>query len=137
MPLTGDRNTKTATSGLRSFPAAAGVVVYEGALVALDTSGNARPGRASTTDIAVGRAVARADNTGGLAGAVRVTVDCDSIAFYANSTSGDLIATTDIGATCYVVDDGQVAKTNGTNTRIAAGLIHDVTSDGVAVRFVK
>lgn len=137
MPLTGDRNTKTATSGQRSFPVKGGVIIYEGALVVIATDGYARPGRASTTDICVGRALARVDATGLGDGVLRVEVGFDRPAFYANSTSGDLIALTDIGSTCYVVDDGQVAKTNGSSTRIAAGVIHDVTSDGVAVRFQK
>jgi hypothetical protein len=67
-----------------------------------------------------------------------VEVAYDRPAFYKNSTSGDAIALTDIGSTCYVADsDDQVAKTNGSNTRIAAGVVHDVTSDGVAVRFQK
>jgi len=54
---------------------------------------------------------------------------------YANSAAADLIATADIGAVCYIVDDQTVAKTNGTNTRSPAGAVVDVDAIGVWVRF--
>jgi len=39
-----------------------------------------------------------------------------------------------LGKTCYIVDDETVAKTNGTNTRSAAGTVVGVESDGVWVQ---
>jgi hypothetical protein len=134
--LTADRKTKTAVPGLRDFPVAAGVVIYAGAIVSVDSSGNARPGRTNTTDKCVGINYGdTVDNTAGIAGALRVTVRNDRVGFFGNSTSGDLIATANVGADCFVVDDQTVALTNGTSTRVRAGKIHSVTTDGVGVVF--
>jgi hypothetical protein len=133
--LAGDRNTERKIVGFRSFPVAAGVTIYEGAIVALDTSGYARPGRTSTTDKIVGRATARAANAAGAAGDISINVQSNEACAYANSGGGDLIALTDIGADCFVVDDNTLAKTNGTSTRVRAGKIHDVGPEGVWVQF--
>jgi hypothetical protein len=135
--LAGDRNTKRAKRGIRSFLVKGGVLIYEGAIVSLGTDGYARPGRTSTTDKSLGRARHRADNVAGADGAIRIDVESDEIVFYANSAAGDAIAVTDVGADCYIVDDQTVAKTNGTNTRVRAGIIDSVTVDGVGVNFDK
>lgn len=133
--LAADRNTPRATPGIRRIPVAASVTIYVGALVAVDTSGYARPARVSTTDKVVGRAMARVTN-GAVAGAVSVDVQSDEVAYYGNSAAGDAITAADIGSDCYVVDDQTVAKTNGTNTRCRAGKIYNVTTaEGVGVRF--
>lgn len=131
-----DRNTKRRLTLQRSYPVAASVLIYEGAIVSIDASGNARPARSGTlTDRVVGRAIARADNSTGLAGAIRVEVDADSICCYVNSAGNDAIAATDIGRSCFVVDDQTLALTDGSGARPVAGKIHDVTSDGVWVDF--
>jgi len=44
-----------------------------------------------------------------------------------------LIAITEIGTDCYIVDDNTVAKTNGTSTRSRAGKVVDVNANGVFV----
>jgi hypothetical protein len=128
--LTGDRNTLSADRGLREFPVLDNVVIYEGAMVAIDASGWARPARvvASNPDKIVGRAEARATNTGvGHAnGAVTVRVRCDQIGLYNNSASADLIANKDIGAACYAADDQTVALTAQTSTYARAGKIHGI-----------
>jgi hypothetical protein len=130
-----DRNTKRRPAIQRNFPLAAGVRIYEGAMVALDNTGYARPARATATDKIVGRAIFRADNSAGLAGAISVEVENDMACAYGNSASTDLIALTDIGADCYAVDDQTLALTSATSTRPRAGKIWNVTSDGVWVRF--
>jgi hypothetical protein len=138
MPLVADRGTYTAPAGLREIPVVDNVVIYEGALVAVDTNGYARPARVSTTDKVIGIAEERADNTGvGHAnGAIRIRVRSDRVAFFKNSTSTDAISIASVGADCFVVADDQVALTNGTNTRCRAGKIYDVLPDGqVGVRF--
>jgi hypothetical protein len=52
-----------------------------------------------------------------------------------NSAAADLIAKADIGASCYVVDDQTVAKTNGGGARPRAGKVFDVDEYGVWVDF--
>ena len=128
------RETPKYNAILRSLPVAASVTIYAGTMVAVDTSGYARPARTSTTDRVVGMARATVTN-GAVAGAVNVEVDSESIVRMGNSTSGDLIAGTEVGATIYAVDDQTVAKTNGTNTRVAAGTCFAVDSAGVWVKF--
>jgi hypothetical protein len=138
MPLTADRKTKTSVPGLREFPVLAGAVIFEGAMVSVDSSGWARPARTvASGDKCVGIAELRADNTGGSNGAITVKVRSDRVAYMNNSTSGDLIANLNVGADCFVVDDSTVALTNGTNTRVRAGKIHwvSLSGEGVAVLF--
>ena len=45
----------------------------------------------------------------------------------------DLIARAEIGDTCFAVDDQTVAKTDGSESRSAAGIIRDVDAQGVWV----
>lgn len=130
MALSKDRDTKRRDGALFNHPLAANVVIFAGALVALDASGNATPGATATTLRAAGVAQEHVDNTGGSAGDQRVEVRRGVFQF-ANSASGDLITRADIGATAYIVDDQTVAKTNGTSTRSAAGVIRDVDAGGV------
>lgn len=137
---TARRNTPVRPLTRLTVPIAANVKINQGAMVSIDSSGYARPARTSTTDSCVGVAEATVDNTGGSAAAFNVNIqkhmlDGLSAWKFGNSSAGDLIATKDIGSTCYVVDDQTVALTNGTNTRIAAGRIVDVDSDGVWVLF--
>lgn len=132
--LTQDRNTKRRPPTQRNAPVAAGVRIYEGAGVVLDPTGYARPARVAVGDKSLGRAIFRADNSAGVAGAISVEVENDFAYAWGNSAAGDAIAFTDIGALCYWVDDQTVAKTDGTGTRSVAGRIYNVTSDGVWVR---
>jgi hypothetical protein len=52
---------------------------------------------------------------------------------FANSAAADLIAKSDIGATCYIADDQTVAKTDNSAARKAAGKVIDVDAGGVWV----
>lgn len=131
--LTAERYISKRPGSLYNDPLAAAVKIYQGSLVVLDNAGNARPGRASTTDRVRGVAQATVDNTAGAAGALSVDTETGVFRF-ANSAAGDLIVRTDIGADCYVVDDQTVAKTSATNTRIVAGKVRDVDADGVWVQ---
>lgn len=133
--LTKDRNTPRREGDLVSLPVAASVKVFAGSLVVRDSSGNARPGRVSTTDLGVGMAEEIIDNSAGIAGAERVRVQ-KGVFLFGNSAAGDAITTADIGTDCFVVDDQTVAKTNGTNTRCVAGKVFDVDADGVWVKFI-
>ncbi len=136
---TAARPTKQRGEGpiLREFDpigVAAAVKCNSGAIAAIDTGGNVRPGRTSTTDRVIGVFCGEADNTGGSAGAITARVK-RGIYQFANSAAGDLIATKDIGADCFCVDDQTVALTNGTSTRVRAGRIVGVDSVGVWVEF--
>ncbi|MBE7419836.1 MAG: DUF2190 family protein [Ideonella sp.] len=130
--LAADRATPSRDGREMSFPVAAATKIYAGALVALNASGVLVPGAVSTTLKCVGVAQEQADNTAGGAGAIAARVR-RGVWRMGNSSSADLIALSDVGADCYIVDDQTVAKTNGTNTRSVAGKIRDVDASGVWV----
>lgn len=130
--LAADRNTPARDAKDFEFPVAASTKIFAGALVALNASGYATKGAVATTLKAVGVAQALADNSAGANAAINVKVRRGCFRF-GNSTSTDLIALTEVGADCYIVDDQTVAKTNGSSTRSVAGKVRDVDADGVWV----
>lgn len=130
--LTKDRNTVRRDGVQFSDPVAAATRIFAGSLVCLDASGNAVPGSTATTLKARGLAQEQVDNSAGAAGDLRIEIRRGVFPF-ANSAGADEITRVDIDATAYIVDDQTVAKTNGTSTRSAAGVIRDVDSDGVWV----
>ncbi len=131
--LNQNRDTKRIEGDTFSGPAAAAKHIYQGALVCFDASGNITPGATATTLTAAGRAEHEVDNSGGSAGDETVRFR-KGVFQYANSADTDEITRAEIGDTCYIVDDQTVAKTNGTNTRSAAGKIVDVDANGVWVK---
>jgi len=110
---------------LLKIPQKASTIVYQGALVVID-AGYAAPGRTATGLVAAGRAERTYDNSAGANGAKTVEVRRGVFAFE-NSSAGDLIAQTEIGTLCYIVDDQTVAKTNGGATRSIAGRVISVS----------
>ena len=54
-------------------------------------------------------------------------------AFKFKNSGADAVTQAELGKTCYIVDDETFAKTNGTNTRSAAGTVVKLESDGVWV----
>ena len=130
--LTQDRNTVEREPARRNFPVKAGVVIFAGALVAIDSSGRLQPGRTDATLRGIGRSPRRIDNSTGADGDARGDAECGVFRFV-NSAGADAIGYGDIGNAAYMVDDQTVAKTSATNTRSAAGVIRDVDSDGVWV----
>jgi hypothetical protein len=131
MALNADRNTPVRDGANVTHPVAAAKKIYAGALVVINASGYAEPGSTVATLTAVGRAEAQVDNSGGANGAAIINVR-RGIFRFVNSGS-DLITRTEIGKTCYIVDDQTVAKTDGTGTRSAAGKVIDVDSVGAWV----
>lgn len=131
--LTTARTTPKRDSTLFARAMAGTKKVYEGALVCLNATGYATPGAVATTLVADGIARQTVDNSAGADGDLTVEVEKGTFRF-ANSTSTDAITKAEIGDTCYIVDDQTVAKTNGTNTRSAAGTIVDVDAQGVWVK---
>lgn len=115
----------------QGFKQKGGTTVWAGSLVALN-AGFAAPGATATGRIATGRACATTVNAGadGSNGYIQVE---PGVFRWGNSSAGDAIADADIGKVCYIVDDQTVAKTDGTGTRSAAGIIYRVDSLGVWV----
>lgn len=135
MALTANRDTPEMklVEGIApfSFPVAAAVKIYAGAIVVVDTAGNAKPGVTGTGLFCIGRAEALADNTSGAAGDISVEVKMGVYRF-ANYAS-DLIADTERFETCYVHDDFTVSKGSSGATKSAAGCVIDVDASGVWV----
>jgi hypothetical protein len=132
MALAADRNTPMKDAELVSVPVAANAVIYAGALVAANASGYAAPGSTATTLTYLGRSEEKVDNTGGSNGAKSALVRRGK-AFKWKNSSSDAVTQADLGKTCYIVDDETVAKTNGTSSRSAAGIVLGVEADGVWV----
>lgn len=151
--LTTYRNTARqgdrAVLDLFNVPVDASVVCHQGGIIVLTSgisavgnAGNARPGRVSPNDIAIG-VMQTSEGTGvqgsggnnstGAAGAVRIDVRAGTFKF-ANSAAGDAIAQANVGQLCYIVDDQTVALGDGFGARSVAGIIEQVDSDGVWVQ---
>ncbi|MTI74721.1 MAG: hypothetical protein FH747_13865 [Stenotrophomonas sp.] len=123
------RNTKRRTGDKLSVVPNSGAVIYAGTLVTLLTAtGLAVPGGTASAGPVVGVATEPITGDG-----VKATDLEKGIFKFANSAAADLIAKADIGATCYVVDNQTVAKTDNSAARKAAGKIIDVDADGVWV----
>ena len=120
-------------AGRRTIDVKAAVKVFKGAMVAIDSSGNAMPAGllAGGTIRAVGIASATYDNTAG--GAAAFKVECQPGIFKFLNHGADLVTKASVGALCYIVDDQTVALTNGTATRAPCGIVQQVDSDGVRV----
>jgi hypothetical protein len=132
MPLNADRSTEMKDRELVRLKVKANVIIFAGALIALD-AGYAAPGSTKVGLVYVGRAEEYVDNTGGADGAKTVLVRKNKAFCWKNSV-GDPIAQADVGATCYIEDDETVSKTNaGGNTQSAAGKIANVDATGVWV----
>lgn len=130
MALAQGRMTKRRDANRFEDPVAATTTIYTGALVCLNSSGNAVPGSVSTTLTARGVAIEGVSNTGA-AGALNVKTERGCFNF--KNHGADLVVRADIGKLCYIVDDETVAKTNGTNTRSVAGTVRDIDVNGVWV----
>ena len=123
------RNTKRRIGDKLSVVPNSGATIYAGTLVTLLTAtGLAVSGGTASAGIAVGVATETITGDG-----VKATDLERGIFQFANSASTDLIAKADIGATCYVVDNQTVAKTDNSAARKAAGKIIDVDAGGVWV----
>ncbi len=147
--LAADRNTQERLSEVFEFPIRAGVVIFRGALVAINAAGEAlRPQDAGATQIAGVAHTGSADfvaggasapgqfPTGGLVGAGPapfVRLRRKRSFCFANSAGPDLIAAVNWGATAYAVDDQTVALTNNGGTRLPVGTIRGVDQFGVWV----
>ncbi len=130
--LTADRLTPEMGVGARSGFLGANQAIFAGSILMRNASGHLIKGATATGSFGVGRA-----EDPGVSTTAGVTAHPYRMGVFqfANSASGDLIATADIGTVCYIVDDQTVAKTNGSSTRSPAGTVVDVDANGVWVRF--
>lgn len=129
MPLTADRATPRREGAQYEDAPAAGQVIYRGALVCLNAAGALVVGSVSTTLRARGVA-----ETSTLDADYRGTIRSRrGVYLFRNSAAADLIVAADVGNNCFIVDDEQVAKTNGTSTRSVAGVVRAVDASGVWV----
>jgi hypothetical protein len=134
MPLTADRNTQTWLGDIREGAVGASTRIFAGALIMRNAAGFLIRGAVATGATGVGIAEAPADNSAGANGAINVRYRTGIVARFRNATAGDLIVQADVGLVAWILDDDQVAKTNGTNTRSRAGIIEAVDAQGVWVR---
>ena len=99
--------------------------VYAGGIVAQNSSGKAVPASDAANLVVLGRAEATVGAGGNL-------VIRTGVFLFDNGTSSEELTAADIGAAAFIVDDHTVGKVGGTN-HIPAGIVIDVTADGVAV----
>lgn len=130
--LTANRNTLERVGTDLVGLLGANQAIFAGAILMRNASGHLIEGATATGSVGVGRAEAQVSST---TAGVTLASYRPGVFRYVNSAAGDLIATADIGTVCYIVDDNQVAKTSGTNTRSPAGIVADVDAQGVWVRF--
>ena len=129
MASTEGRNTKRRNADKAAALVNTAAVIYAGTLVTrLTANGNLVPAGTANAGVAVG--VAEDTVTGDGVKTCEYSRGCYQ---FKNSASGDLIAAGDIGATCYIVDNDTVAKTDNSAARKAAGKIIDVDANGVWV----
>lgn len=127
--LAADRYNATRRLGLDFvFPIKAGVKIYTGALVVIETAtGFAKPGVSAAGLICVGVAQETKDNTLGANGALTVAVKHGTYPF---SNPAALTATS-IGVPAYIVDDQSVNAI--ATAQSLAGMIVDVNTEGLWV----
>lgn len=126
MALSADRNTPTKDGVEFVYPCAASKTFYAGALVVLDTSGNAEPATAATGKIGAG-VCQKYVVSGGVAAVETVTVRSGMFRF----VNGETITKAHIGDAAYADDDQTIYRTATGRSQI--GTISDVDSLGVWV----
>ena len=121
--LTDVRDTPEIANGAKviAVPVKGGTTIYQGALVALDASGYAIPGKKAESLTAVGRAEETVTNTG-----------ADGVFVFDNTaTSANKITAAHVLKPCYMEDDHTVtALATGASV---AGTVIRVDDEGVAV----
>jgi hypothetical protein len=129
---TDDRNTQSRGTSQVNLGVAANTTIPAGVMVAINASGYALNGADAASLTLIGCALERAANTatGNADGdvAIEVATDCR---LWAND-DGDPVTIAHIGQRCYVLDNQTVSISGGTYS-VIAGIVHDVTADGVWV----
>lgn len=126
-----ERNTISRGLHTLSVPLAATTLVEAGKMAVIDADGYGAEGSTATGLKYLGRWEETVDNAGA-DGALSAIATIDRALLWANSST-DPITQADVMTRCYIQDDQTVARTSGTNTRSAAGLVLEVTAAGVWV----
>ena len=124
--LTADRNTVTRSGDKIYVSLAAGVTIFGGSLVALDSDGNLIPGDTTVGLVGAGRATIYADNSSGAAGDIWIDVD---VGIFQWDNDGS-ITRDHIGDDAYIIDDQTVGATGSS----VNGRIVDIDDSGVWVK---
>lgn len=135
MALTEGRNTAEIANGARTvvLPVAK-TIIYGGAMVALDASGNAVPAKKAADTIVVGRAEETVDNSAGAAGDLTIKVKRGVFIFDNDPASANKVTQAHVFKDCYVIDDCTVTSL-ATGSSVA-GKVISVSADGVAVEII-
>ena len=132
MALTSGRNTtEVAKSRLLILPVAAGRVIYEGALVAINASGYAQPAEKAADLVAAGRAEERVDNSGGGDGDKQIMIRRGVFVWENSATAANQVKETDCLKACYIEDDCTVTMASAGSS--PAGVVIGVSDEGVEV----
>lgn len=125
--LTECRNTPELHTGGRkyNYRRTAGSKIFAGALAGQNSEGLVVPAADAANLVILGRA----ENTAEVGEEVVIKRGCF---LYDNATGGEALSVADIGKDCYCLDGATVGKVGGTN-KIRAGIVLDVTGDGVAI----
>ncbi|NRA85785.1 MAG: hypothetical protein HRU28_00025 [Rhizobiales bacterium] len=129
MALTRNKPAQTRSGNVYVRPVKAGVIIYTGALVALE-NGFAIPAKTALNLIADGRSDTLVNNSTGANGDKMVPVERNNV--FGFEPSG--VTAADIGKMSYMVDDETVAADDGAGTRSPAGKIIDFSDDLVWVQ---
>lgn len=124
--LTADRNTPRRDGIEFSYPMAASKEIFAGALVFLDTAGNAEPATTATGKICAGAAQEYKLSTTIALTAIKVRTGCFRFA------NGETITKAHIGDLAYALDDQTLYRTASGKSPV--GVIVDVDTDGVWVK---
>ncbi|MFH0902761.1 MAG: hypothetical protein V2A73_19190, partial [Pseudomonadota bacterium] len=128
--LSKDRNTKARHMGvLTTYLVAATTKIYNGSLVAVNSTGYLVPAADTAALKVVGRAEQQVDNSAGLDGALSCNV-LEGVFRWVNGTA--TVTQAYVGLRCYVQDDQSVAITS-TND-IVAGIVTEIDTSGVWVK---
>lgn len=112
------------------YPVAASTTTLAGAFAALDGSNNLVNATDASARRVVGLHDAETDNSSGSAGDLSSAVvkGC----FLVKNSGTNAVTDAHIGRACYIEDNETVASDDGTNV-VVAGIVEDVTTDGVWV----
>jgi hypothetical protein len=133
--LTTARDTQSRQGEALTVPMAAAVKLFIGSIAVLDASGNCKPGVLATGLTSLGIARATFDNSAGIAGAVRASIEQSNGTkdfLFANDVTNPCTAI-HVGLPVYIFND-QTVTSLSTGASVA-GKCMGVTAAGVWIRF--
>lgn len=130
-----DFNFRGLIPGRMTLPVAASKLIERGNFTGFDSAGRAVEGDTIANGClsTAGRALHKADNSSGAAGAVNVEVELGVFEWINSST--DPLTAADVGKVCFLESEATVAKTNALNTLCVAGVVTEITAAGFVAVF--